>query len=254
MSPRTFQLMPCASTNMTEPTLFEGSWNFLSDIIPVLHCNCQGLLEGCARYAYQPVDAHSKLNYVRYLLSLSNSPQIVCFTETKFSKRIPDQEVQVQDYTLYRRDRPKQGGGIAIYCRSILNAKLIYDFDDFPIELVAVKIPRQRCKPIVVVCIYSPPPTKPVWIAALQAALSKITSLYSSIIIVDDFNVDLLKVPQFSEELCDSFALEQRARSPMRVTSHSATLIDHVYTYGIGISSTQACELFIADHYSMICN
>ena len=162
--------------------------------------------------------------------------------------------MQVQDYTLYRRDRPKQGGGIAIYCRSTLNAKLIHDFDDFWIKLVAVKIPRQRCKPIVDECIYSPPPTKPAWIAALQAALSKVTSLNSSIIIVGDFNVDLLKVPQFSEESCDSFALEQHVRSPTRVISHCATLIDHVYTYGIGISSTQICELFIAYHYSTICS
>ena len=103
-------------------------------------------------------------------------------------------------------------------------------------------------------CIYSSPPTKPAWITALQAALSKVLSLYSSIIIVGDFNVDLLKVPQFSEELSDSFTLEQHVRSPTRVTSHSAMLIDHVYTYGIGISSTQVCELFIADHYSTICS
>ena len=125
-----------------------------------------------------------------------------------------------------------------IYCRSTLNAKLIHDFDDFPIELVAVKIPRQCCKPIVVVCIFSPPPTKPAWIAALQAALSKVMSLYLSIIIVGNFNVDLFQVPQFLEELCHSFALEQHVRSPTRVTNHNATLIDHVYTYGIGISST----------------
>ena len=143
------------------------------------------------------------------------------------------------------------------YCdllSSILNAELIYDFDDFPIKLVAVKIPRRRCKPIVVVCIYSPPPTKPAWIVALQAALSKVTSLYSSIIIVGDFNIDLLKVPQFSEKLCYSFALEQHVRSPTCVTSHSATLINHVYAYGIGISSTQVCELFISDHYTTICS
>ena len=47
-----------------------------------------------------------------------NGVDISCITETWLTNEIPDSHVSLKDYTLFRKDRPSHGGGLAVYIRS----------------------------------------------------------------------------------------------------------------------------------------
>ena len=49
-----------------------------------------------------------------------NGVDISCITETWLTNEIPDSHVSLKDYvyTLFRKDQPSHGGGLAVYIRS----------------------------------------------------------------------------------------------------------------------------------------
>ena len=57
-------------------------------------------------------------------LYLINKPvDIFGINETKLDDSIDNAEVHIQGYNLYRKDRNRLGGGVAIYARDALNVK-----------------------------------------------------------------------------------------------------------------------------------
>ena len=49
---------------------------------------------------------------------------VVAITETHLSHEIVDSLVEIEGFTVFRKDRNRKGGGVVIYCRSELNTKL----------------------------------------------------------------------------------------------------------------------------------
>lgn len=45
-------------------------------------------------------------------------PNIITLSETWLNSNIPDTEINLPNYTLYRSDRSSRGGGVAIYVSS----------------------------------------------------------------------------------------------------------------------------------------
>ena len=86
------------------------------------------------------------------------------------------------------------------------------------------------------------------------ATLSKISATHTSVIIIGDFNNDLLTTSQFADNILDFFAFKQHITQPTRVTEHSAMLLDHIYASNINLSSTNACNLFLANHSATLCS
>lgn len=80
-----------------------------------------------------------KLDEVK-LICLSSSCHIFCLAETWLSNDIPDSELSVPGYTLFRHDRNRHGGGVAIYISSLLTASLFIPTSP-DIELLMIKIP-----------------------------------------------------------------------------------------------------------------
>ena len=54
-------------------------------------------------------------------------------------------------------------------------------------------------------------------------------------------------------ELYNIFGLRQQINEPTRITPHSQTLLDHVYTCGLDDVTTSTRELHIADHCAVFC-
>jgi hypothetical protein len=194
---------------------FDGNWNFLPNDLTIMHCNCQGLLGNVKQLNF---GYHNKIDYLRYLLQVPKAPPVVCLSETKLSSKILDCEINIPDYSLFRRDRNRNGGGVAIFCRSSFNPQLVADVNVSGIELVAIKIFPQRSRSMIIVCVYRPPSSSASWMISFAAVMSKISSLYSTIIMAGDFNIDLLQSSSFSDELSSDFDLHQHIRRPTRVT------------------------------------
>lgn len=132
----------------------------------------------------------SKINEFIHFVSQYNS-NIVCVTETWAKLNIPDAELALAGYTLFRQDRAdRRGGGVAIYAKSNLFAKRV----DLPTATVfsdAVFITfKVQMATFLVGCIYRAPNSS---LANDEALLRLVreacSSRYDYVILAGDFNL-----------------------------------------------------------------
>jgi hypothetical protein len=222
----------------------------------VIHCNVQGLL-GSYRSNCVDIGCHSKIDFIRNLLP-EKAPVIMCLCETKLSKNIDDSEISIQGFDLFRIDRTRKGGGLAIYCNASLNPTAVLlpnDLFSTKLEVLAIQVAPLKCKPFIVCTIYRPPSLPTAWIQDYYALLNWLTLQKHQSIVLGDFNVDLLLQPDFASEILLSFNIKQHISVPTRITSHSSTLIDHIYsTSDDMIYDAGACELHVSDHKAIYCH
>ena len=55
------------------------------------------------------------MNDLRLLVSGSSPPTVIALTETWLDDRESDCEVSLPSYSLFRKDRGRKGGGVAVY-------------------------------------------------------------------------------------------------------------------------------------------
>ena len=90
------------------------------------------------------------------------SPHVATFCETWLSEHVPNEVVNIPDYSLIRKDRrDRPGGGICFYIRSSVpfRRRLDLESDDFEtvwITLLPNHLPR-RFSPIIIGSVYHPP-------------------------------------------------------------------------------------------------
>ncbi len=56
-------------------------------------------------------------------LSVSHKPHIIAITESWLHDKILDPEIEIRDYSLFRKDRNCRGGGAFLFIRSSLRPK-----------------------------------------------------------------------------------------------------------------------------------
>ena len=154
---------------------------------------------------------------------------------------------------LFRRNRNCQGGGVAIYCKQTLNPRLIDDLKVASIKEVAIKIQYHRNSPMIVCCIYFPPKMNADWTNAFYTYLSQLTILSPKVLLLGDFNSDLLVPSDFSDEIMRSFDLQQIVKMLTRITESTVTLLDHTYVLKNLPVCAGTINLHIADHYAIYC-
>ena len=84
-----------------------------------------------------------KMDEVRHCLSGKIPPAIIAFTETWLDDTIVDGEIAVQCYSVYRKDRNRHGGGIAVYVVDRLKVTRRNDLKMDDIELIWLEL-RER--------------------------------------------------------------------------------------------------------------
>ena len=154
------------------------------------------------------------------------------------SSRIEGNEFNINGYTLFRRDRNRQGGGVVIYWHSELRPTLINDSISLSIELLGVKIIQPCNKMLHIHCIYRLPSSSALCLNVFYAALSQLTVIHGSVDLLGDFNIDQLKSLEFSDELQQSWDFKQFVHLATCITSSSSKLIDHLNA----ISSVDVCS------------
>ena len=86
----------------------------------------------------------------------THKPHVLCLNETKLDDKTRDEDLFVMGFhPIFRKDRNKYGGGVAIYVSEDIKFKkrddLITDMESTSIELVIPHV-----KPIIVTSIYRP--------------------------------------------------------------------------------------------------
>ena len=191
--------------------------------------NCRGL-------KITQLNVNSLIRHLDELKSLLfyNNIDIFAMNETKIDNSVSDHEIAIENYVTIRKDRNRQGGGVALYVHKSLKVEILHHDSLNDLEIVAVVVHSKICKPLLVTTWYRPPSSTIDVLKAYEIFLQYIDSLKKDSILVGDVNCDiLLQVPssytRMYGDINDIFAFEQiNTTEPTRVTNQSATLVDHM--------------------------
>ena len=159
---------------------------------------------------------------------------IFAVCETNIKPGTPSHLYQMPGYKLIRADRTHSAkGGLGVYCKSEYNPKKIaIKYEKLQPELLFIELEINRNKVAVGVIYKSPAASYGVY-AEIQEIIAFITTKYKHVIIMGDFNIDLLKNDRpsnfFRNTILKPFSLHQVINEPTRITENTATSIDHIF-------------------------
>jgi exonuclease III len=186
----------------------------------ISHINCRSLFP--------------KLEEISYIIYCAKV-DILCLTETWLDESICDNDIMIDGYTLFRKDREGRGGGVAIYVRNDVNFidKSVTLKND--IEAVLIEVVTKTNDPnILLSCLYRPPNSSTEIFDNIVDYIEALFSQGKEVVLLGDLNYDY----KFDETLSDNpihlmenlFGMKQIIQSPTRVTTTSSTLIDIILT------------------------
>ena len=152
---------------------------------------------------------------------------MIRISETKLDETVLDGEVSIDEYEIKRCDRNRHGGGVACYIRKDLVFNLRENFSP-DIENIFFDIQLPRSKPILIGILYRPP-TTPGFLDKLTQASSKTNNFDNQEVYIlgDLYTSNGIKR---YKEFCSLHGLQQRIKTPTRVTDRSTSLLDHILT------------------------
>ena len=175
--------------------------------------------------------------YIEQLrLYLLNKPvDVFTINETRLDESIGNVEVNVQGYNLWRKDRCRYGGGVAIYTRDTLNVREMSSFVPENIEAVCLEIIKPKTQPILITTVYRPPSLNTNFMDDLENYLHVLDGQNKELILTGDLNCDLsLPVLQSHSrrlmDILELFQMKQVIADPTRITSNTASLLDIIAT------------------------
>ena len=202
---------------------------FVNDIskidgLSIIHLNCRSI--------------RKKFNtMVDLLQSLKKDFDVIAISETWEDCNDCNNEYVMLGYDSFFISRiNKGGGGVAIFAKTNLNAKII-DSASFSIneiiDCVSIQIETIE-KKIFVSCIYRPPNRNLTdFISQIECLLQKYRN--KTLFIVGDMNINILQYINHEDtnaflNLMYSNGLYPLITKPTRITEKSATLIDNIFT------------------------
>ena len=173
-----------------------------------------------------------KMDMVRIWVK-STDADIVVISETWLTKSITNEDISILGYNVYRSDRPKKGGGVAIFVKSRFDASIVLSESiSKQFEFLALKVEIAKSLSMTVVGCYRPPSATKEALSSLQHLLSKLN--YNELLMAGDLNWDWLNaVSDEFKSFCDSINLIQLVNLPTRPNlknSEKSTLIDLILT------------------------
>ena len=100
---------------------------------------------------------HSKLDEIKILLSQQVIIDILCLCETFLNDQFRDQELYLNGYKLFRKDRSTNGGSLVVYMKTSLNCKNRENYQKEGIEALLLKVKYENQKPFLLAYTYRPP-------------------------------------------------------------------------------------------------
>ncbi len=187
----------------------------------------------------------SELHYIRTLIQQAN-PDILVFSETWLRKSVPDSDILLDGFNLFRTDRKGKGGGVTVYVKACFQVYVQLSVSvTKKYECLVLSVNLGKNSQITVIGAYIPP-------SALSGAIVNLADIFSSFIssellFMGDFNLDWEKtISDHFKDICTNLRLTQLITKPKcrNVTSSSkSSLIDN-------FSHQYASEVFIRWSFS----
>ena len=185
------------------------------------------------------------------LLIEEHQPDIFAVVETFCDCNIANFEVDINEYTLYRKDRNRHGGGVGIYVKNCIPHNIIEI--NTSIETIWIEVKLTKCYAIG--CIYRPPSSSAQYHEYLLNVLEIINSKYPNFVVLGDFNYDstpgnphndIVKIREIEDTNC----CKQIVKSPTRTTLMSQSTIDLIFTSNPhDHQQTVVLQTGCSDHY-----
>ena len=200
---------------------------------------------------------YPKLDHFSALMSLLECQfDCLCLSETWLTPSTVDL-VSINNYQAFHTIRRVRGGGVSIFVRDTFECEkieeLCFQVDDF--ESVFVKIERNN-KILIVGTIYKPPNCmNDIFMSTLETVLNTLSRNRSRYkIVCGDFNFDLFKVND--DNNCSNFlntflsnAFIPLITKPTRITDHSYSLIDNIFSTNESFFKSAIIPCDLSDHY-----
>ena len=214
------------------------------------------------------VNIHSlpkKLDSIIDLIS-HHSISVLGITETGLNhERHSDELVTLPEFTCERRDSThKLHKGVIVYIHCAIGhcVKRRLDLEVTNVECVWIEIRQFSQRPVLVGFLYRNPRHKidydQSWCDDFLHMMTKVSSCRLNLILLGDFNIDLLKVQEEWIANTTALGLTQLIKTPTRVEKRgpliTQSLIDHIYTNSPDlIHNIFASDIGVSDHKPIIC-
>lgn len=238
----------CTKSN-TDETLVISQHNKNNDFISVLP-----IQRGFKLASLNINKLLTHIDELRILLA-NNDIDIIAINETKLDVTVTDNEVNIQDYHIVRRDRTTNGGGgVCFYVKNSINFTIRNDLNVDSLENLCLEIQKPRSKPFVVVTWYRPPDSPVSIFSYFETLIGKLDSKTTEFYLLGDLNCDMIAERYDNNtrklmSIADVYGLTQLITEPTRITPTSATLIDLIYTNSPDkVAYSGVCHISISDH------
>ena len=179
-----------------------------------------------------------------------------CRLVNRLDGTIDNNEVNITGYDLIRKDRNRNGGGVAIYIRNVIPYTICNHLLSSTVEAICIEINKPNSKPLLISTWYRPPDAKIELLVHFENFLQNIDEEDKNFVITGDFNCNFLSTENNNQhtnkliELINEYQLQQLITSPTRITPRTKTLLDIIITK-IGdtkIIESGVIHLGISDH------
>ena len=182
---------------------------------------------------------------------------IFAVSESWLHDDIKDSEIHISGYTLFHKDRVGKDnhGGVACYISDTICSNELAEINS-DLECCWIKVSLKQSRPIILGIVYLPK-RKVEYLDQLRNEIDKIDAGSSEILIVGDFNFDILDVAGRAkiDEFCCEFQLTQLVSTPTRVTPTTSTCIDLIFSsHPECINVVDVLPLGLSDHSMVIIN
>ena len=179
-------------------------------------------------------------------------------TETRLAPHIPDESIAIPNYSIIRRDPTGPGEtGIAVYIHLDIQHLIQrrHDLESDVIECIWVELrSSSSSSPLLIGILYRNPKSTLEWHDQFLKMMDKICLRNTDILLLGDFNFDLLMPQPAWESTTSLVGLKQIIKDPTRITMTSQTLLDHIYTNRPeAITKAFVDDLSISDHQPINC-
>ena len=173
-----------------------------------------------------------KMDEIRSFLMDVKRPIILCISETWLNSSVCVCEIEVHDYTMYRRDRGERGGGVLVYVPECCRSWRRQDLEDDEVEAIWSEL-HLKGELILVCNVYRPPDSSSSALDRISNMLEIAAGKSKELVLMGDLNCNMLTQNALSEKLLlitQENCLTQMISEPTRVTANSQTLIDVLFT------------------------
>lgn len=169
----------------------------------------------------------------------SHNINILAISETHLDNTFDDATVEIQEYSIYRRDRDVYGGGVAMYIQSHIPVKIREDLMSCDVEMLWLEVHLPHLKPMLMGCCYRPPGSGNQYLDDLGEMFERACDENREIYVLGDLNIDFLaskcSLKKKILTIKGACNLVQVINQPTKECINktgliSSSCIDHIYT------------------------